>query len=339
MRKVLILTQDPLVHLRQTIDGLGMSDDGRYKFYINDIDEKPDFVVVKGKGISENKIVGVPKERTMLVTCEPYGILDYPRGYCDQFGVVLACQPELKVSKNNGTTLLNTPAVLPWFVGAVFLKGGGSKITMTREEIFAKNPQKTKLLSVITSKKAFTKGHVDRLRFVKKLKEYYGDAVDVFGHGFNDFDDKWDVLAPYKYHIVIENSECDYYWTEKLSDCYLAGTYPLYHGCTNIGDYFPHGAYQPVNIRDFESVVNAIENAKKNNLYENSLDLLQEAKQLVLGSYNMFNLIAKGFDAIENLDIEGGTLLKPSSEFFSLHNLYLHTIEWSYYKLLGKYFV
>lgn len=338
MRKVLILTQDPLVHLRQTIDGLGISDDGRYKFYINKIEGTPDFVVVKGKGISVDKLVNVPKERTMLVTCEPYGILDYPQGYCDQFGVVLACQPELKVSKNGDTLLLHTPAVLPWFVGAVFLKGG-SKITMTREEIVAKNPQKTKLISVITSKKAFTKGHVDRLRFVKKLKEYYGDAVDVFGHGFNDFDDKWDVLAPYKYHIVIENSECNYYWTEKLSDCYLAGTYPLYHGCTNIGDYFPHGAYQTINIRDFESVVNAIENAKKTNLYENSLDLLQEAKQHVLGSYNMFNLIAKGFDAVENIDNEGETLLKPSSEFFSLHNLYLHTIEWSYYKLLGKYFV
>lgn len=337
-RKVLILTGDSMVSLRQTINGKGFSDDDKYEFFINDIDGKPDFVVVKGKGISSDRLVDVPKERTMLVTCEPYGIIGYPRGYCEQFGTVLACQPQLCVSPASGTTVVNTPAVLPWYAGAVFKNGNGVP-TMNREDLQAAAPEKKKFMSVITTKKAFTKGHVDRLRFIKKLKEYYGDKVDIYGYGFKSFEDKWEVIAPYKYHIVIENSTCDFYWTEKLADCYLGGAYPLYHGCANISDYFPQGSYTAVDIRDFDNFVKTVERVEKERVFENSASGLAVGKQLVLGKYNMFNLIATAFDAIEDTAAQGETLLKPSSAFFSWHNLYLHLIEWGYYRFLAKYFV
>lgn len=338
MKKVLVLTQDPLVNLRQTIGGLGVSDDGQCRFYINDIDSVPDFIVVKGKGIDTERILDVPKERTMLVTCEPYGIVGYPRAYCEQFGTVLACQPELKVSASSGTNVIYTPAVLPWYVGGVFEKTG-CRITMNREDITVAVPMKDKLISVVTSRKAFTRGHVDRLRFIKKLKAHYGDKVDVFGAGFKRFDDKWDTIAPYKYHIVIENSESDYYWTEKLADCYLASAYPLYHGCANIGDYFSGNALSRIDIRDFDSVVSLIDRLEQEQLYENSKPFLENAKQKVLGEYNMFNIIAKAIDTIESPAGKGSVKVKPASAFFSFHNLYLHTIEWSYYNILGKYFV
>lgn len=338
MRKVLILTKDKLVHYRQTINGLGLSDDGRYKFYINEIDEKPDFVVVIGKGLRTESQFEVPKNRTMLATYEPYNICEYTRAYCDQFGVVLACQPEMKVSKHGDTSLLRTPAVLPWFVGALFQKDGGRIVTMNRENIEMTSPKKTKLISVITSKKAFTRGHLERQRFVNKLMEYYGDEIDVFGRGYNDFGDKWDVLAPYKYHIVIENTECDYYWTEKLSDCFLTGTYPFYHGCTNIAEYFPKGSYTPINIRNFEDVVKVIEEARETNLFEKSVDVMLEAKRKVLGIYNMFNIIADALDGIDDIGATGATQLKPCSAFFSWHNFYLHTIKWPLYNILSKYY-
>lgn len=338
MKNVLILTQDPLVDLRQTINGEGISDDGKYRFYINDTDIVPDFVVVKGKGFDKERVLSVPKERTMLVTCEPYGIIGYPRGYCEQFGIVLSCQPELKVSVSSGTKVIYTPAVLPWFVGGIFDKGG-CRITMNREDLFAVEPRKDKMISVVTSRKAFTKGHVDRLRFIKKLQEHYGDKVDIFGAGFKSFEDKWDAIASYKYHIVIENSECDYYWTEKLADCYLAGAYPLYHGCANIGDYFPKESYTKIDICDFESIVAIIDSLEKRRLYEMCKPFLDEAKQRVLGEYNMFNIIAKALDSTASTIEKGTSRIRPVSSFFSLHNVYLHTLEWSYYKMLGKCFV
>ena len=338
MKKVLILTQDPLVSLRQTVGGNGISDDGKCRFYINDIDSSPDFIVVKGKGISSAKQFQLPKNRTMLVTCEPYGIVEYPRGYCEQFGTVLACQPDLKVSPGSGTRVIYTPAVLPWFVGGIF-ENGGCRITRNREEILLSEPKKEKFMSVVTSKKAFTKGHVDRLRFIRKLKDRFGDKVDIFGGGFKRFDDKWDAIAPYKYHIVIENSECDYYWTEKLSDCYLAGAYPLYHGCTNVKEYFPESSFTPIDICDFDSVAEIINKIDKEGTYEKNLDAVNEAKLRVVGEHNMFNIIARAVSEIEMDNLEGTTEIKPASSFFSVHNFYLHTIEWSYYKLLGRYFL
>lgn len=338
MKKILIITQDPLVCNRQTIDGGGCSDNGKYAFYINDRDCNPDFVVIMGKGGRDGYTVDVPKERTMLLTTEPYGITEYPRAYCEQFGIVLACQPEIKLSPMSGTKVVYAPAMLPWYAGAVFKNGKGVP-TMSREELQNAHPEKTKFMSVITTRKAFTKGHVDRLRFIKKLKEYYGEKVDIYGAGFNGFEDKWEVIAPYRYHIVIENSATDYYWTEKLADCYLGGAYPLYHGCSNIGDYFPEGSYIPIDICDFEAFVKAVERVERESTFDKSSALIAASKQLVLGKYNMFNYIASVFDDVENTTSLGQHHIKPARAFFSWHNFFLHSIQWGYYKLLGKYFV
>ena len=133
------------------------------------------------------------------------------------------------------------------------------------------HPEKKKLISVITSNKAFTQGHIDRIRFVSKLKEHFGDQIDVFGRGYNTFGDKWDVLADYKYHIVIENSSQTYYWTEKLSDCFLAETYPFYYGCTNIADYFPSDAYTPIDISNPDEAIKIIDKAIKADAYGKSM--------------------------------------------------------------------
>ena len=85
------------------------------------------------------------------------------------------------------------------------------------------DPQKTKLVSVVASNQTYLPGHRARLEFVAKLKEALGDQVDVFGRGINGFADKRDVLDDYRYHIAIENSVCENYWTEKLADPYMQG--------------------------------------------------------------------------------------------------------------------
>ena len=47
-----------------------------------------------------------------------------------------------------------------------------------------------------------------------------------------------DPLFDTQYHICIENQPIGNYFTEKLIDCFLTETIPVYWGCTNIGDYF-----------------------------------------------------------------------------------------------------
>ena len=337
MKNILILSLDPWLTLRQFKNSSGITEEGDFRLFINDIGCKPDYVVVKGKGITATHVFDVPKERTVLLTGEPYSVLDYPKGFCGQFGTVCACQKELRADA--GTNIIHTPAVLSWFVGAAMDNSRDIRFNMNYDDVSNAAPEKTKLISVISSNKAFSQGHVDRLRFIEKLLNRYGDRIDLFGHGFNDFSDKWDVLAPYKYHIAIENSTTDYYWTEKLSDCYLAGTFPLYHGCTNIQDYFPDDAYLPIDIRNFDQTAEVIDRILGGeDIYGRSRRALAASKDLVLGKYNFFNIVADTCRVIDstNPPAAGQTLIRPASKFFSLHNLYLHTIGRNYYKIVNK---
>lgn len=342
MKKILMITRDPLVNFRQMKDHGGITDNGEYQFVINDFDCQPDFVVVMSKGLRVPASFNVPKSHTILLTSEPYSILDYPKGYCSQFGTVLACQRELKADSQ--THILHTQAMLPWFVGVTFGRNGEKNFSLTYEDIEKIHPKKEKLISVISSNKAFSQGHVDRLRFIRKLQEHYGDKVDVFGRGFKDFADKWDVLAPYRYHIVIENSSSDYYWTEKLADCYLAETYPIYHGCTNIQEFFPQEALTPVDIRNFDQTAATIDRVIAEDLEAKRKDVLLESKQLVLGKYNLFTFVAEVCRTIDSHSYSlpsgglgwGSSLLKPASKFFSWHNLYLYSIGRTFHKLSAQ---
>ena len=224
-KRVLIITRNPLVHPRQMKNTDGRSDDGRYLFFVNQSDCQPDFVVVNSKGLREDTVFNVPRERCILLTDEPYSVLAYPRGYYRQFGCVVTCQQQIKPCQ--GTQVVRKQPLLPWYVGMTWEPDHSNRITMTYDDIRQAQPKKEKLLSVVSSYKAFSKGHVERRRFVEKLVEHYGDRIDVFGEGIRDFRDKWDVVAPYQYQVVIENCQSQDYWTEKLADCFLCNTYPI----------------------------------------------------------------------------------------------------------------
>ncbi len=334
MKRILIISRDPALSFRQMKDGNGISHDAQFQFFINDFDCQPDFVVVNGKGLRVEREFQVPRKRTILLTGEPYGVLHYPRKYYSQFGAVCSCQEG--ITDYPGGKVYYTQAAIPWYVGVVFNPDNTCRFTMNFDDVANAAPKKEKLISIISSTKSFSRGHVDRLRFVKALKERYGDQVDIFGHGFNNFDDKWDVLAPYKYHIVIENSRSDYYWTEKIADCFLAGTYPLYYGSRTIGRSFPENSYTPIDIRKPKEAFRAIDRAVEMHCYEHSIEVLRECKEMILGKYNFFSLIEQVCREIPVDGEQGTTLLYPMRHFFSFHNMYLYTIGRNMYKLMGR---
>jgi hypothetical protein len=49
---------------------------------------------------------------------------------------------------------------------------------------------------------------------------------------------KVELFLDFQFSIAIENSSQKYYFSEKLIDCLLTKTIPIYYGCTNISDYF-----------------------------------------------------------------------------------------------------
>jgi hypothetical protein len=94
--------------------------------------------------------------------------------------------------------------------------------------------QKTKNVSIIASFKNWAIGHRLRHEIIRKL----GHRMDIYGSGYNEIANKITGLEEYRYSIVIENSKRDYYFTEKLIDCLITGTIPIYWGCPSIGDFF-----------------------------------------------------------------------------------------------------
>jgi hypothetical protein len=313
------------VLMRQTKEGKGLSDDGRYQFVIDDNVKEADFWVVQGKGIRCLETCHVAPQNTLLLTTEPQSILVYPKPYIRQFGMVASCQEQMK-----HPNIVFGQAVLPWFIGLSKNSDGSFRYTQDYESLTdAPAPQKTKLISVITSNKVFTQGHVNRIKFVEKLKQHYGNQMDVFGRGYRNFEDKWDILAPYKYHIAIENSAQRYYWTEKISDCFLAQTFPFYYGCNNLSDYFPTDSYQEIDILDAEHAIEQIDRTVLNGTYEQKQDVLAECKRLVLGKYNLFNYVATLCSQMDASLEKKPVTLQPCNSLQDWRNVYNYAIAYN----------
>ena len=94
--------------------------------------------------------------------------------------------------------------------------------------------KKTKDFSIIASGKRQHEGH--RLRH--SIIASAGGRIDIFGNGYNPIKDKIEGLREYRYHFVIENVRRDFWFTEKLIDCFVTGTIPIFWGCPGINGFF-----------------------------------------------------------------------------------------------------
>lgn len=94
---------------------------------------------------------------------------------------------------------------------------------------------KTKNLSVIASSKKSLPGH--KLRH-QVIGEHRGKIDFIAGSGYSPILLKKEALHAFRYSLSIENCREDYYFTEKLIDCFLSGTVPIYWGCPSIGLFF-----------------------------------------------------------------------------------------------------
>lgn len=93
---------------------------------------------------------------------------------------------------------------------------------------------KSRVVSMISSSKQMCEGHKERLRWVERLR----GKVDLYGRGFNEIETKEEGLCDYMFSVAIENGCYETYFTEKLLDCFAAGTVPVYLGAPDISNYF-----------------------------------------------------------------------------------------------------
>lgn len=112
----------------------------------------------------------------------------------------------------------------------LFYPIGGCWLTQPQMGIWSK----TKNISIIASEKRQTHGHQLRHEAVKQLGRY----MNVFGRSYKPVVYKHEALAEFYFSVVIENGQTDDLFTEKIIDCFLTGTVPIYWGTHAIDKYF-----------------------------------------------------------------------------------------------------
>jgi hypothetical protein len=134
---------------------------------------------------------------------------------------------------------------------------------------------KTKLVSMIASKKNICSGHSIR----QQVADTNENNLNLYGFGRkNQLDKKIEGLKDYMFSVAMENSIADIYYTEKLLDCFLTGTIPVYWGSKKINDIFDKNGIiflnedmsiptltEEIYISKLESIKNNFELANKYN--------------------------------------------------------------------------
>jgi Glycosyltransferase family 10 (fucosyltransferase) C-term len=99
---------------------------------------------------------------------------------------------------------------------------------------------KSRNMSLIASAKMLLGGHKLRHAVARWTRAEKLD-VDLCGLAYRPLANKRDGLLPYRFSVVIENSQESGYFTEKLVDALLCGTVPIYWGATDVGKFFDVG--------------------------------------------------------------------------------------------------
>ena len=100
--------------------------------------------------------------------------------------------------------------------------------------------KKSKLVSMVYSDKKWLTGH--KLRHIIAdglLPKINFDKVDLFGTGSpRPIELKSEGTNEYMFQLAIENMKRPNYFADKIYDCFVTGTIPIYWGAPNIGDFF-----------------------------------------------------------------------------------------------------
>ncbi len=131
-------------------------------------------------------------------------------------------------------------------------------------------------------------GYTLRRQVAQELQDR--DDIDCFGRGIQPVDSKESALAPYRFSVAMENTQHDYYFSEKLIDCFLVETVPIYWGPPSISEFFDdRGILCFDTIDELRDIVHRIDET----LYQQMLPYVrlnaQRARQMKLASYEQMH--------------------------------------------------
>jgi hypothetical protein len=156
------------------------------------------------------------------------------------------------------------------------------------------SPKPKKLSTVVSAKWEHRNSFFKKLSSLIKFDAYGGGGIKSFvGSSYQGpvipFKNKEDGIKDYKYSIALENSSQLNYFTEKIIDCLLMWTIPIYWGCPNISDFFPQHSFYNIDLDKPQEVLNII----KRPIEKKNIEAMKEARNLILNKYNIWAVIEK----------------------------------------------
>lgn len=220
-----------------------------------------------------------PREHVWCMMQEPYvpDLYDWMVEGHEAFARLFTHHPPSLASK-----YVKSYPILPWEVGLTYDELIGVEI-----------PFKTRGVSWVASDLNFLPGHRSRTALREFLIREKPDAVDLYGRGIRYIKRKWEALAPFRYSLAIENSNSNDYWTEKVADCFLSWTVPLYDGCTNLEDYFSADSFIRIDAGNHAGTLRRIDELLRSDEWERRLPAVNESRNRVLSKYQMFPALAR----------------------------------------------
>lgn len=190
------------------------------------------------------------------------------------------CANNIEILKSKYVSVFTHDANLSSISDIFVLTQCSSKSFLLEGKIYPKS----KLVSMIASSKRMCQEHLYRQEIIKK----FSNKCDHFGRGFNELVNKEDGLKDYCFSFALENATYSNMVTEKITDCFMTGTIPIYYGIQNINDYFnPEGIITLTNDFKIEDL--------SFDLYRSKIKAVQENLQLSMDLLLAEDYITKNF--------------------------------------------
>lgn len=228
----------------------------------------------------------------LFISGEPPMSRVYSSRFLKQFDHLITSHAKIKHSNNH-----IMQQALDWHYGFDYIK---KEYNSNFKKIENLSPNlKTKNISVISSGKKMMPGHKKRYKFLKKLKKDFANEIDFYGKDSIPVADKAEAINHYRFHICIENSFINDYWTEKIADPILGFSVPIYCGCKNIQKYFNEKSIIRIDLSNYADAKEKINKiiANPDKVYVKHLESLREDRNKLLHKYNIFDVI---FSLYEN---------------------------------------
>lgn len=162
---------------------------------------------------------------------------------------------------------------------------------------FSKKEKTKKVSAIFSSKYKFRNDIMKNISKNTNIVDFYGRGIKgivneshFLGELNHNSNCKYRGLINYEKSIAIENSCQKNYFTEKLIDCFVCETLPIYLGCPNIFDFFPEDSIRIIkNARDEKDLKEIIEAP----VTQKEKNAILASKSLVMKKYNIWPTLQK----------------------------------------------